>query len=31
MDLTDEPLNRLPVEKMRPSAESLAEINKSMM
>ncbi|MDY6872344.1 MAG: 2-oxoacid:ferredoxin oxidoreductase subunit beta [Chloroflexota bacterium] len=31
MDLTDEALNRLPVEKMRPSAESLEEINQSMV
>ncbi len=31
MDLTDEPLNRLPADKMRPSPESLQAINKSMV
>jgi 2-oxoglutarate ferredoxin oxidoreductase subunit beta len=29
-DLTDVPLNRLPAEKLRPSRESLAEVNAMM-
>ncbi len=31
LDLTEEPLNRIPNEKLRPSLESLQDINKSMV
>jgi 2-oxoglutarate ferredoxin oxidoreductase subunit beta len=31
MDLTDEPMNRIPAEKLRPTPESLEEINRNML